>query len=338
MRARLASSALLLLLLSSVRPAWSQSSTDSALAETLYRQGRDLMTQGKAAEACPKFAESQRLDPATGTMLNLAACYEAVGKLASAWLAYTEAAVAARRDQREDRVRFAQERIQRLEPQLSRLTITLAPGADASGLQIHLNGALWGEAARGVPTPVDPGVYRIEATAPGKKAWHEAITIGKVRENRTLVVPRLKDEPVAAGTSTRTEGAPVAPDQIVKERPLTAPIYVAAGTSVALAAAAVVTGLSYMKRKSDYEASNDDPNATVDERRDLHDSAQAMSIVSTALTAAAVVTTGITVGLYLTRPERSRSTQTGFAGPKRGVRLSGFVLPGSGGLCISGRL
>src|SRR5882672_7960826 len=125
------------------------------LAETLYQTGRDLMTAGKYAEACPKFAESYRLDAATGTLLNLAACHEAEGKFASAWGEFTDGANAAERDGRDDRVEYATDRAQALLPKLSRLVIDTAQGVDRAALQISLDGAEVGAAALGVPMPLD---------------------------------------------------------------------------------------------------------------------------------------------------------------------------------------
>ncbi|HEY6561598.1 MAG TPA: hypothetical protein VI072_30215, partial [Polyangiaceae bacterium] len=324
--------------------ALAQSSTGAAFAETLYRQGRDLMAQGKAAEACPKFAESQRLDPATGTLLNLAACYETVGRLASAWLAYTEAAVAARRDGRADRVNFAEQRITLLEPKLSRLTVVVGPGADAPGLEVRLNGALFGSASRGVPTPVDPGTYRIEATAPGKKRWSEQLVIGKDAATHTATVPPLEDAPPdsAATPSTGADGSATLSggDELARERPLTAPIYLAAGATLALAAGSAVTGVVYLQRKSDF----DDANANMDrdvskaEVEDLRDRAQSMALVSTALTAAAVVGAGITAGLYFSRPEQPASSALRTRRSSALPRLAPLVAPGAAGLWLFGDL
>ena len=55
-----------------------------ALAQSLFEEGRQLMSNGKFAEACPKFESSYKLDPAAGTLLNLAVCHEKVGRTAAA--------------------------------------------------------------------------------------------------------------------------------------------------------------------------------------------------------------------------------------------------------------
>ena len=111
-------------------------SSDQVTAEALFSEGRRLMTAGKLDEACPKFAESQRLDPAPGTLLNLAACYERAGKTASAWNAFREAEVAAGRAGQKDRAAFAKKQWTRLETKLSLVTISLA--ADAAAKWKHL--------------------------------------------------------------------------------------------------------------------------------------------------------------------------------------------------------
>jgi tetratricopeptide (TPR) repeat protein len=58
--------------------------SESTDAEILFREGREAFKKGDYAAACPKFEESQRLDPAIGTLLNLALCEERWGRLADA--------------------------------------------------------------------------------------------------------------------------------------------------------------------------------------------------------------------------------------------------------------
>src|SRR5512147_2936876 len=69
--------------------AHAQSST--AQAETLFRQGKDLIAHGKIAEACAAFDASQKLDPTIATLLNQAACREKNGQLATAWGLFLDA-------------------------------------------------------------------------------------------------------------------------------------------------------------------------------------------------------------------------------------------------------
>src|SRR5450432_1599182 len=92
-RARLLRSAALCTLLASVfgaRPAGAQSSGSSVAAQALFDDAKRLVQEGDAASACPKFEESERLEPGIGTKLNLADCYERVGRNASAWVLYLE--------------------------------------------------------------------------------------------------------------------------------------------------------------------------------------------------------------------------------------------------------
>ena len=76
-------------------PRSQQQAEDKAAAQVLFDEGRTLMDAERYGEACPKFAESLRLDAALGTQLNLARCYQLVGKTASAWILYLEAAALA---------------------------------------------------------------------------------------------------------------------------------------------------------------------------------------------------------------------------------------------------
>src|SRR5215813_8944568 len=64
-------------------------------AEQSFREGRALLAAGELERACAKFAESQKQDPAAGTLLNLGECLDRRGLAASARATYLEAAKAA---------------------------------------------------------------------------------------------------------------------------------------------------------------------------------------------------------------------------------------------------
>jgi hypothetical protein len=156
--------------------AHAQTGDRAATAEDLFRQGLQLTRSGRFADACPKFAESHRLDPAFGALINLAACYEKLGRTASAWQAYVDAADLARDKGQPARAKTARDKASRLAPRLVRLEIRLGPDVEARGLTITRNGAPVDPALVGHAVPVDPGDYEIVATRQGAEPWSTSVT------------------------------------------------------------------------------------------------------------------------------------------------------------------
>jgi serine/threonine-protein kinase len=155
-------------------PAWADPSpTDKAESDVLFKDAKQLIEAGRFNEACPKFEESQRLDPTPGTLLNLGDCYKAASppRTASAWGAYRQAEAMARQRGDAARQEGAALRAQAIEPLLSKVTITVAPGARVPGFEVRWDGRLIGEGFFGSAFPVDAGQHTIVASAPGHKSW-----------------------------------------------------------------------------------------------------------------------------------------------------------------------
>jgi len=188
--------------------AHAQSSGGSkAAAEALFDDGRKLMTAGKYPQACAKFEASQALDPGVGTSLNLADCYEKMGRTASAWAQFRETMSAARRAGSSERERIARERSEALEPKLSYLTIITWKGQDVT---VSRDGQALDAAVLSTPIPVDPGTHAIAASAPGKRAWTTDVTVRDNADRVSVSVPILADEPKLLEANAATE-APAPP-------------------------------------------------------------------------------------------------------------------------------
>jgi hypothetical protein len=187
--------------------ATAQDAMTKATAEALFSDGRRLMSTGDYATACPKFAASQKLDPAVGTALNLADCYEKVGRTASAWAEFRGAASAARAVGSKEREQLAADRSQALESRLSYLTITTT-GPLPAGAQILRDGVALEPAVIGTPIPIDPGKHDIEAVGPNKRKWSIAVDVSNTASRVTVNVPDLADgpSPRAAVAAAPAEG------------------------------------------------------------------------------------------------------------------------------------
>lgn len=132
---------------------------DDATAEALFQAGKGLMDQKKYAEACPKLEASYKLDPAVGTMLNLADCHEKEGKLAKAWGNWGEARDQAKRENDKARMDLAARRQKELEPRVPKLTVKVTGSVE--GLAVYRDELQLESVMIGVPLPVDPGAHVI---------------------------------------------------------------------------------------------------------------------------------------------------------------------------------
>jgi serine/threonine-protein kinase len=190
------------------RTASATSAADQAAAEALFNEAKKLVAAGDFEHACPKFAESNRLDPGSGTLLNLGACYEQLGKLASAWGAFNEAAVTARNAGDAGRQEEATRRAATLAPRVSKLTITVSPSARVPGVEVRRDGALVGEGQWGSSIPTDPGQHRIDAAAPGYKPWSTIVQVDANAAATSIDVPPLEKGALPLAPSTPAAVSP----------------------------------------------------------------------------------------------------------------------------------
>ncbi|MEO8903020.1 MAG: hypothetical protein ABI488_13220 [Polyangiaceae bacterium] len=188
-------------------------SSDSAVAQALFDRAKQLMAAGHVAEACPKLEESQRLDPRSGTLINLASCYEQTARLASAWTTYIEAATSAKASGNSAREAVARQRAAALAPRVSKLTITVAPALKSmAGLEITRDGAVVREPEWGLALPANPGEHEVAAKAPGHASFETKVQVTVEGSTTTVSVPELAVQaPPRVTLAVPTEPAPTEP-------------------------------------------------------------------------------------------------------------------------------
>ena len=166
------------------------------VAEKLFNDAIALVSAGKYAEACPKFEESQKLDPALGTQFDLADCYEHTGRKGSARRLFIEVADAARAAGKSEREKSSRERANALEAIAPRLTVLVPPSAAEVHLEITVDGAPFPAGKWSRAQPFDAGAHVVAASAPGKKPFDTKVALqdGKSAE---VKIPELENEPVA---------------------------------------------------------------------------------------------------------------------------------------------
>lgn len=170
------------------------SAGEPSRADALFKQGRTLLDAKRYEEACPKLAESQKLEPGAGTLLALALCHEGQGKTATAHAELLKAAELGEANGRKDLAGAAQKRARAMEPSLPKLTVR-SEARDASEYEIRLDGEA--QLALAKATPVDPGAHKVDVSAKGRVS--RTYTVRLVAAGKAEIkIDALEREPVAA--------------------------------------------------------------------------------------------------------------------------------------------
>lgn len=272
-------------------------------AETLFREGRKAIQAGDYPTGCAKFAESEKLEPAPGTLLNLADCEEHLGRFSKSAEHYRLAASGFPKN--DPRRKLAMERAQTLDARVGRLTLKL--GNVPPGTVVRRDGADLPTSALGREEPADPGDVEIVVVASGRRDRSYKV---HVDEGKPTIVVLEAGEPIPAPAARddRVVKPVVGPSDadVRSARTRRTVGYALAGVGVASLAVGAVTGILALDRAATVDEHCDADVRCDQEGLDAAESGEVLAPVSTVTIAAGVLLVGAGVYFLLTsKPPRT---------------------------------
>lgn len=296
--------------------AWGQASPQ---AEALFRDGKQLMKDGKLAEACAAFEGSERAEHNIAAVLSLADCREKNGQVASAWAGFLQADSQTRADPTKQLLNTtAKQRALALEPRLSYLTINVPDESRIAELVVTRDGVAVDAAEWNRAIPVDGGTHVIAGKAPGHEPWSTQVKVAPEQDHQGVEVPKFKELPKLAHV-----GAVVTPSTFTKRRKVALGI---AGGGVLIAGVALGFGLDARGLRDDALAACPPESCTVEaaaRAQSKNDRARSRAVVANVGFAAAGAAVVAGAVLWFLSP------------PERAGQVS--VVPQGNGLAVMGR-
>jgi serine/threonine-protein kinase len=255
---------------------------------------------------------------------------------------FREAASSAQAAGQSERADAGRRRAEKLEKGLSRLSIQVPATSRIQGLVVQDNGSTLQAAVWGVALPVDPGVHRVEASAPGYTPWSGEVKVDERASSAEISVPALVKDPnavvAAAPTASETArqadagGARTSTAQAADEPQRMSTLRI---VGIALGAAGIVgivvgaaTGGVAMGKKTDYEKATKDNEGKCPDDKCVSQSKAAHSLgnVSTAMWAVggALLAGGLVTFFVAPKYQQQRPDIALYADPKgAGMRVGG---------------
>jgi hypothetical protein len=281
---------------------------DPTRADALFKAAKQLRDAGLYEDACPKFAETEQLEPGVGVMLYLADCYQHTGHSANAWAEFRKAEKLAR-DRNDKRAATAKTRADALEAKLSRLTIAVADPAKHATVEIAVDGTPIPQDHWNVAIPADPGDHAVAISLPGQPARTLQVHLA---EGSAVSVPVFEDaSPPAPSSPPAPVEAPAPTDSAPHPGGERTRTYVSLGL-LGFGAIGVTVGAGFLDAKNQAISKNQSSDAGT------------LSAVSFALGGAAFASA---VVLYLTAPKDRSAALT--VSPAPVASGAGAILQGS---------
>jgi len=302
----------------------SEASADTGAAEALFRAGREAVGRGDHATACRMFAESNRLEPAVGTELNMALCELEIGHLLRAWQLFQS--IVHKLPPGDERASLARDRLAEVDARVPRLVLKAAVPLPSGTEIIHGQTRLTASSLD-VPIPFDPGEKEIVVKVPGHEIRNYrvllnegdrdilAIEPGAAIENDDKVFELAVEQPTTE--SARRTGNPTVG-------------VLAIGVGASSLVVGAVAGLGVLNAKAAMETECDHSGACSSEGLAAADRGELLAAVSTTAFALGAVCAGAGIWWLLDattpNPGRPQSTGTGIA---VGVSSGGAAIRGS---------
>ncbi len=269
---------------------------DPAAAEAQFQAGKAAMERGATAEACGRFEESQRLDPAPGTLFFWADCEEKRGRSATAWALFRE--LLQKMPDSDPRRATVVDRANTLEPRVPRLVLRMGPDVPKDAT-IKRGDIVVGRASLGTPIPVDPGGHVITVEAPGRKPSRTETKVAEGETRELVLVPGPVDHARKASIAT----SPPSQEQEPHVGPQAAAGFavgtLGAGGIVAGIVVGVIAKVSY--DESDDHCDHDD--FCDDEGIAIREDARAQGTIATVLFSVGAATWATGLVVLLTAPK-----------------------------------
>jgi hypothetical protein len=262
-----------------------------AKAEQVFRAGRAAMKAGDYAAACAKFEESLTLQPALGTLLNLAVCEEKSGRLLLSARHFQQFLERVTID--DQRRSPAASYLAGVKLRLPRLTVQVRGKAPAN-LKLELDGAPLSSHQLGRAIDVDPGLHVIAITVP-VESRRRAQVVAFERQSVVHVFEFAEASRLRHGDASHKPPRPTP----AEERSSSLAYWIAGAGLTSLAVGAVTGVVALQKKQTVDDHCQTRGSRTLCDQEGLDAIPQGRTFATISTVASAIGLAGLGVGAYL---------------------------------------